>query len=83
MAEAKARAFEQLDPNAKVSYTAPLDLVRDTRDILVSVNGETIRIKRGETVTIQRKFLEVLQNAARQEMAAHRAMAQAAKAATE
>ena len=36
-----------------VSYTAPLLPWRNERDIFVSVNGESIRIKRGETVQIR------------------------------
>ncbi|MCD7927355.1 MAG: hypothetical protein LUF80_00595 [Oscillospiraceae bacterium] len=57
-----------------VSYSAPLDPKSTSRDILVAVNGETIRIKRGETVQIKRKFVEALNNADRQALAAYRAM---------
>lgn len=53
-----------------VDYTAPLLPNLKKRDILVGVNGETLRIKRGVPVKIKRKFYEALQNAAMQEFAA-------------
>ena len=53
-----------------VDYTAPLLPNMKKRDILVGVNGETLRIKRGVPVKIKRKFYEALQNAAMQEYAA-------------
>lgn len=56
-----------------VEYTAPL-LGKDKKDVIVGVNGETIRIKRGVPVKIKRKFLKVLQQAAAQEYAAYMAM---------
>lgn len=41
------------DPNEElVEYTAPLMGRTDSRDIIVGVNGEIIRIMRGETVQI-------------------------------
>ncbi len=50
-----------------VEYTAPLGAsVQDERPLLVAVNGEEIRIQRGETVKIKRKFVEAIQNANRQ-----------------
>lgn len=81
-AEAKAKAKEETaaqseEPTAKddpmeelVDYTAPLLPNLKKRDILVGVNGETLRIKRGVPVKIKRKFYEALQNAAQQEFAA-------------
>lgn len=67
-----------------VEYSAPLIGMEKRRDILVSVNGETIRIQRGQTVRIKRKFQEALNNAARQEynayVAADKAAAQSKKA---
>ena len=74
---------EAIDPNEElVEYTAPLfgRAGNDSRDIVVGVNGEMIRIVRGERVQIKRKFLLVLQEAERQEMAAYRAMNDAQKA---
>lgn len=62
-----------------VSYTAPVMGAKDRKDVIVSVNGETIRIKRGVPVKIKRKFLKVLQQAADQEYAAYQVMAQAQK----
>ena len=55
-----------------VEFETPLTADPDARDILVSVNGETLRIRRGERVQIQRKFLEVLRNAESQRRAAVR-----------
>lgn len=78
-AEAKAAAESKdeaapapaIDPMEElVDYTAPLLPNLKKRDILVGVNGETLRIKRGVPVKIKRKFFEALQNAAMQEYAA-------------
>ena len=75
-AEAAAEAEEQpappeVDPMEElVDYTAPLLPNLKKRDILVGVNGETLRIKRGVPVKIKRKFFNALQNAAQQEFAA-------------
>lgn len=74
-AEAAAEAEEQpapkVDPMEElVDYTAPLLPNLKKRDILVGVNGETLRIKRGVPVKIKRKFYNALQNAAAQEFAA-------------
>lgn len=55
-----------------VEYEAPLTANPDERDVIVAVNGETLRIKRGEKVQIKRKFLEVLRNADAQRRAAVR-----------
>ena len=72
---------EAKNPNEElVEYTAPLMGRGDSRDIVVGVNGETIRIMRGETVQIKRKFLLVLQNAEKQEMEAYKAQVAAQKA---
>lgn len=60
-----------------VSFTAPIDPTARERDILLSVNGETIRIKRGSTVEIKRKFLECWNNSVAQKNAAYAAMEQA------
>lgn len=69
--EAKKLASTKADPMEElVDYTAPLLPNLRKRDILVAVNGETLRIKRGVPVKIKRKFYEVLQNAAAQEFAA-------------
>lgn len=60
-----------------VSYTVPLMPGETKRDIIVGVNGETIRIKRGETVMIKRKFLEALNNANKQQLAAYQSTVKA------
>ena len=62
-------------PEDTVSYTAPLLGGEARQDILLAVNGEIVRIRRGETVQIKRKFLEALENAQKQTLSAHRAMA--------
>ena len=74
MSETKNKA---LDPEELVDFTAPMDPTGAKRDILLAVNGETVRIKRGSTVRIKRKFLEVWDNAAAQTMAARAAMERA------
>lgn len=69
--ESAAEAAKVIDPMEElVDYTAPLLPNLKKRDILVAVNGETLRIKRGVPVRIKRKFYEALQNAAAQEFAA-------------
>ena len=66
------------NPNDElVEYTAPLLGVPNKKDIIVGVNGETLRLKRGVPVKIKRKFLKVLQQAADQEIAAYKTMEQA------
>ena len=54
-----------------VEYTAPLMPGETKRDIFVAVNGESIRIKRGETVKIKRKFWNALNDASKQQYAAY------------
>jgi len=60
-----------------VEYTAPLLPGMGTQDVIVGVNGEIIRIKRGETVQIKRKFVKALNNAAKQQVEAYKAAAEA------
>lgn len=60
-----------------VEYTAPLMPGMGTQDVVVGVNGEMIRIKRGETVKIKRKFVNALNNAAKQQVEAYKAAAEA------
>ena len=67
-------AIKKVNPNEElVEYTAPL-APGSRQDVLVSVNGETIRIKRGSRVKIKRKFLKVLNQSADQEFAAYKEM---------
>lgn len=80
MSETKNEAKTQaLDPEELVEYTAPLDPTGEKADILVGVNGEFIRIQRGATVQIKRKFLEAIQNANEQLYAAMKAQQAAQK----
>lgn len=66
-------ATKKQNPNEElVDYMAPLG-TGTKKDIVVGVNGETIRIKRGVRVKIKKKFLKVLQQAADQEYAAYQA----------
>ena len=74
MSETKAKT---LDPEELVDFTAPMDPTGQRPDILLAVNGETVRVKRGSTVQLKRKFVEVWNNAAEQTMAARAAMEQA------
>lgn len=60
-----------------VEYTAPLLPGMGTQDVIAGVNGEIIRIKRGETVKIKRKFVNALNNAAKQQVEAYKAAAEA------
>ena len=74
MSETKNKA---LDPEELVDFTAPMDFTGTKRDILLAVNGETVRVKRGSTVKLKRKFLEVWNNANAQALAARDAMERA------
>ena len=60
-----------------VDFTAPLLPGQERQDLIVGVNGEIIRIKRGEPVTIKRKFVNALNNAAKQQVEAYKAAAEA------
>lgn len=66
------------DPNEElVDYMAPLMGSATRKEVVVGVNGELIRIKRGVRVKIKKKFYRVLQRAADQELAAYRTMERA------
>lgn len=71
---AKTRPGEEL-----VEYTAPLLPGQERQDIVVGINGEIIRIRRGESVTIKRKFVNAINDSARQQVEAHRASSRAQK----
>lgn len=58
------------DMEELVEYTAPVILGKDDQTIFCQVNGENIRIQRGKRVMIKRKFKNVLEQSAEQEMAA-------------
>lgn len=69
------------DPNELVPYTAPfIPGSKKQKPIVVIVNGEIIRIRRGETVKIKRKFLEVLENANAQTLAMYKTINDVKKA---
>ena len=66
------------DPNEElVDYMAPLMGSATRKEVVVGVNGELIRIKRGVRVKIKKKFYKALQQAADQELAAYRTMERA------
>lgn len=69
------------DPEEVVEFYAPLDPTGKLRDLVLGVNGQLIRVKRGSTVKIKRKFVEVYQNSEAQTMAAVEAKEKAEKAA--
>ena len=69
-AEAQAKAQRERDA-ARMEELVEIKLFKDNGkykdDVFVSVNGETIAIKRGERVKIKRKFAEVLENSDHQD----------------
>ena len=69
-AEAQAKAKREQDA-ARMEELVEIKLFKDNGkykdDVFVSVNGETIAIKRGERVKIKRKFAEVLENSDHQD----------------
>lgn len=71
------KAAAAVDPEELVDFTAPYDPTGAAREILLSVNGETVRVKRGETVKLKRKFVEVWENANAQTAAARMTMEKA------
>jgi hypothetical protein len=69
--EAADIALMKAADKAKGEELVEIKLFKDSSkykdDVFVSVNGETIAIKRGERVKIKRKFVEVLDNSERQD----------------
>lgn len=69
--EAADIALMKAADKAKGEELVEIKLFKDSGkykdDVFVSVNGETIAIKRGERVKIKRKFVEVLDNSERQD----------------
>lgn len=81
MSEKNTEKVGKVNPGDElVDYTAPLLPGMGTQDVIAGVNGEIIRIKRGETVQIKRKFKEVLDNADKQRVEAYRAAVDAQQA---
>lgn len=63
----------KIDPMEElVEYAAPLLPDLKKQEVICAVNGEIIRVQRGETVKIKRKFVKALERAAKQEVAAMR-----------
>ncbi len=60
MSETKSKV---LDPEELVDFTAPYDPTGAARDILLAVNGETVRVQRGTTVKLRRKFVQAWNDA--------------------
>jgi hypothetical protein len=73
----KVTKTEQTDD--MVWYEAPLLPGMGNMDVVAGVNGKLIRLKRGERVQIHRKYVEVLDNAVRQQNAAFRSATEAQK----
>ena len=90
LADAKAAAVAQAEAPAPSPAPAtsrdeelvPIRLFKDNErykdDVFVAVNGERVRIRRGETVRIKRKFAQVLEQSMRQDTATARLMEQKA-----
>lgn len=57
-----------------VDFTAPFDPAGNRGELLLGVNGQVVRVKRGETVRIKRKFVRAWENANAQAAAARAAM---------
>lgn len=80
MSESKTKSVETDAMEELVDYTAPLDPRGEFRDLVVGVNGEFIRIQRGVSVQIKRKFLEAIYNAELQQAEAAKVREEAARA---
>lgn len=72
MSEKKLEPMEEL-----VDFTAPFDPADSRGEVLLGVNGQVVRVKRGESVRIKRKFLQAWENANAQAAAARAVMDQA------
>lgn len=80
MSESKSKTVETDAMEELVDYTAPLDPRGELRDLVVGVNGEFIRIQRGVSVRIKRKFLEAIHNAELQQAEAAKVREETARA---
>ena len=71
---AKVNAAPEADADGEemMDFVLPMNGT-DERPLFVCVNGQNIRIRRGETVRIKRKYYEAIRNAREQEMAAYHA----------
>ena len=68
----QTQVAELPDPEELVTFTAPMIATGDPHDIYMSVNGENIMIKPGETVKIKRKFVLAYEDGMRQHIEAVR-----------
>lgn len=62
-------AVQLPDPEEYVTFTAPFSDKEWDDDLFLSVNGENVRVMRGEPVKIKRKFVEVYENSEAQKRA--------------
>lgn len=69
MSEKKLDPMEEL-----VDFTAPFDPADSRGEVLLGVNGEVVRVKRGASVRIKRKFVQAWEDANAQAAAARAAM---------
>lgn len=65
----KTKIKSAYDPDELVSVRLFKDNEHYKDDVFVAVNGESILIKRGETVSIKRKFADVLEQSMAQDAA--------------
>lgn len=79
-AEVEAEVEAKLpDPNEEVEYYAQLLPGRTQKDIIVIVNGDSLRLQRGMKHKIKRKFVEALDNANEQTMSIYNTIAETKK----
>lgn len=78
-----AKAMSTYDPDELVSVRMIKDNGKYKDDVFVAVNGESIQIQRGKTVSIKRKFADVLENSEIQAVTAAQIMEQARSGKTE
>lgn len=78
-----AKPMGTYDPDELVSVRMIKDNGKYKDDVFVAVNGESIQIQRGKTVSIKRKFADVLENSEIQAVTAAQIMEQARSGKTE
>lgn len=71
----EAQAAVPLDPMEElVDFTAPFDPTDSRGEVLLGVNGQVVRVKRGATVRLKRKFVQAWEDANAQAAAARETM---------
>ena len=70
--ETNAATAVKAKSDGLVDFTAPLLPGQERQDLVVGVNGQFIRIRRGECVRIDPKFARVIEDAQRQQAEAYR-----------